>query len=160
MQTALRTALWLLLGGWLGSFGLFGLVIARTVFLVLPSTELAGRVVAPVLTSLHLYGAAAGVALAALALALGRGGLRVGLPLVMAAACLYSQFVVSAEIADLRSLAFGPEGNEAAAARWTELHRLSMGIFLAVSAGVVALVGLHARSDARPSERSTGHGPG
>ena len=32
MQTALRTALWLLLGGWFGSWGLFGLVIARVTF--------------------------------------------------------------------------------------------------------------------------------
>lgn len=148
MQTALRTALWLLLGGWVGSFGLFGLVVARTTFQVLPSTELAGRVVAPVLTALHLYGGAAGIALAGLALALRRGALRVALPLLLAAVCLYSQFGVSAEISEIRGLAFGPEGSEAAAARWTALHRLSMILFVGVSVGVVGLVGLHAHSDA------------
>jgi hypothetical protein len=148
MQTALRTALWLLLGGWVGSWGLFGLVVARVTFQVLPSTELAGKVVAPVLTALHLYGAAAGIALAGLAWLLGRGRLRVALPLLLAAACLYSQFGVSAEIAEIRGGAFGPEGSEALAARWNALHRLSMGIFLAVSLCVLWLVGLHARSDA------------
>ncbi|MGH0030966.1 MAG: hypothetical protein ACQGVC_14325 [Myxococcota bacterium] len=147
MATALRTALWLLLGGWLGSFGLFGLVIARVAFQVLPSTELAGRIVAPVLTALHLYGAVAGAALAGLAYVLGRGGLRLALPLVLAAACLFSHFVISAEISEIRDLVFGPEGSEALAARWGRLHGLSMGIYLAVSAGVVWLVALHARSD-------------
>lgn len=150
MNTALRTALWLLLGGWLGSWGLFGLVIARTAFEVLPSTELAGKVVAPVLTAIHLYGAVAGVLLAALAQLLGRGRLRIALPLLMAAACLYSQFGVSAEISEIRDLAFGPEGSEAIAARWTELHRVSMGIFVVVSACIVGLVALHARSDTPP----------
>ena len=148
MQTALRTALWLLLGGWVGSFGLFGLVVARTTFAVLPTTELAGRVVAPVLTALHLYGAAAGVALAGLALALGRGPLRIALPLVLAAACLYSQFGVSTQISEIQGAVFGPGGSEALAERWTHLHRLSMSIFIGVSACVVWLVALHARSDA------------
>jgi hypothetical protein len=151
MQTALRTALWLLLGGWVGSWGLFGLVVARTTFSVLPSTELAGRVVAPVLTALHLYGAAAGIGQAGLALALGLDALRIDLPVLMAAACVYSQFGVSAEISEIRDLAFGPEGSEAIAARWTQLHRLSMTIFVAVSACSVWLVWLHARSDGAES---------
>ena len=63
---------------------------------------------APVLTALDLYGAAAGIGLAGLALALERGALRMALPLVLAAACLYSQFGVSAEISEIRTLAFGP----------------------------------------------------
>jgi hypothetical protein len=122
--------------------------VARTVFTVLPSTELAGKVVAPVLTALHLYGAAAGIALAGLALALGRGTLRVALPLALAAACLYSQFGVSAEMAEIGALAFGPGGSEQIAARWAHLHRVSMEIFVVVSVCIVWLVGLHARSDA------------
>jgi len=154
MQTALRTALWLLLGGWVGSFGLFGLVVARTTFTVLPSTELAGKVVTPVLTALHLYGAAAGIALAGLALALGRGSLRVALPLGLAAVCLYSQFGVSTEMAEIGGLAFGPGGSEEIAARWAHLHRVSMGIFVGVSVCIVWLVGLHARSDAEAASPS------
>ena len=63
-QTALRTCLWLLLGGWFGSYLFFGAVIAPTAFAVLPSIELAGKLIGPVLTKLHLYGALAGIALA------------------------------------------------------------------------------------------------
>ena len=143
----LRSLLWLLLGGWVGSWGLFGLVIAPTAFRVLPSTEIAGTLVGPVLSVLHLYGAVAGVLVAALSAWLGRGRLRVGLPLVMAVACLYSQFGVSGEIAEIRDQAFGPAGSEAMAARWNELHRLSMAIYLSVSAATIALVVLHAGSE-------------
>ena len=63
-QTALRTCLWLLLGGWFGSYLLFGAVIAPTAFAVLPSTQLAGDLVGPVLMKLNLYGVFAGIALA------------------------------------------------------------------------------------------------
>jgi hypothetical protein len=45
----LRSALWLALGGWVGSWALFALVIARLAFRVLPSPEVAGHLVAPVL---------------------------------------------------------------------------------------------------------------
>ncbi len=146
--TLLRSLLWLLLGGWVGSWSLFGLVIAPTAFRVLPSAEMAGTLVGPVLTSLHLYGAIAGAALALLAWAMGRGRLRVALPLLLAAACLYSQFGVSGEIAEIRDLAFGPEGSAEVAARWNLLHRISVGIFRVVSAGALWLVVLHAGSDA------------
>lgn len=147
--TALRSVLWLLLGGWVGSFALFGLVIAPTAFRVLPSTEIAGTLVGPVLTALHLYGAVAGLGVALVALVLGRGRLRVGLPLALAAACLYSQFGVSAEIAEIRDKVFGPEGSAALAGRWSLLHRVSVGIFLAVSAGTLWLVVLHSQTDSR-----------
>ena len=147
----LRTVLWILLGGWVGSWLLFALVVAPTAFRVLPSPEAAGSLVGPVLDALHLYGAAAGLALAALALALRRGPVRVALPLLMSAACLYSQFGVSAELAEIRHLAFGPQGSEAVAARFNALHRLSMEIYSGVLVAALALVGLHAISDA-PSE--------
>jgi hypothetical protein len=106
-----------------------------------------------VLSTLHFYGAAAGVSLAALAWALGRGWLRGLLPLAMALACLYSQFGVSPEIAEIRELAFGPEGNPEAAGRFTRLHELSTGIFVAVGIASLVLLGLHARSDALDSKR-------
>jgi hypothetical protein len=119
LRVALRTALWLLLGGWVGSWGLFGLVVA-------------------------------GIGLGALAALLDRGMLRIALPLVLAAACAYSQFGVSAEIAEIRDGAFGPTGSVGGASRWNALHQLSIGIYLAVSAGALALVGLHAASDTPP----------
>lgn len=147
-SVTLRSLLWLLVGGWVGSWGLFGLVIAPTAFRVLPSAEIAGTLIGPVLTALHLYGAVAGVLVAVLAAALGRGRLRVVLPLLMATACLYSQFGVSGEIAEIRDQAFGPEGSELVAARWNRLHQLSMGIYLVVSAASIWLLVLFAASDA------------
>ena len=145
----LRSLLWLLLGGWVGSWACFGLVVAPIAFDRLPSAEIAGRLIGPVLSALHVYGAVAGGALALLAGLMGRGRLRVALPVLMAAACVYTQFGVSAEIAEIRDQVFGPEGSEALAARFTELHRRSVGIFLAVAAGTLWLVVLHAGSDTR-----------
>jgi hypothetical protein len=144
---ALRSLLWLTLGGWVGSWACFGLLVAPMAFQILPSTRIAGTLVGPILTALHLYGGVAGAILALLAWLLGRGRLRIGLPLAMAIACLYSHFGVSAEIAELSGQAFGPEGSEALAARFNTLHQLSLWIFGVVSAVSIALVVLHARSD-------------
>jgi hypothetical protein len=151
-RTVLLAALWLALGTWVGAWLLFGAVVAPTAFALLPTSE-AGALVGPVLSTLHLYGAAAGGALAALAWALGRGWLRGLLPLAMALACLYSQFGVSPEIDEIRELAFGPEGNLEAAGRFTRLHRRSTGIFVGVGIAGLVLLGLHANSDAVDSER-------
>ena len=118
---------------------------------MLPSTRAAGALVAPVLDALHLYGVAAGIALAALAAALRRGRLRIGLPLLMAAACLYSQFGVSAELAEIRDRVFGPEGSELLSGRFNHLHRISMQIYSAVLIGALVLLGLHAASEAAPT---------
>jgi len=151
--TALRAALWLLLGSQVGAWLLFGLVVAPTAFRVLPSVAAAGALVGPVLTVLHLYGAGAGVALALLAWGLGRGPLLIALPLLMGAVCLYSHFGVTAEMTELRDLTFGPAGNEAAAARFNELHRVSMTLFIGVGVAALALLALHARADAGAAAR-------
>jgi hypothetical protein len=143
----MRSLLWLTLGGWFGSWACFGLLVAPMSFQLLPSTRIAGSLIGPVLSALHLYGAVAGGILALLAWRLGRGPLRIGLPLVLAAACLYSQFGVSAEIAEISDRAFGPAGSEALAARFNQLHRVSLAIFAVVSASVTGLVVLHAQSD-------------
>jgi len=145
---ALRLALWTLLGGWTGGWVLFALVVARVAFAALPTTELAGRVVGPVLAALHLYGAAAGVALAALAWALARGPATTALPLVLSALCLVSHFGVTAEIESIRDLVFGPGGSAELAARFHLLHQLSMGIYASVGLGAYALLWLHVRADA------------
>ncbi len=147
-QAALLGAHWLLLGTWLGAWTLFATVVAPTAFRVLPSTEVAGLLVGPVLTSLHLYGAAAGVALALLAVALRRGPALAGLPLLMTAACLYSHFGVSAELSEIRDLAFGAGGSTAAAARFNQLHERSVALFGAVGLAALLLVVLHVRADA------------
>ena len=152
--TALRTALWLTLGGWVGSWALFALVIARLAFQVLPSPEVAGHLVRPVLNVLHWYGAAAGLALAALAVPLRRARLLVALPLALALACFATQLGVTPRLEAIHDLAFGPGGNVEAAALYRRLHGLSMAIFSAVLLGAIALVALHARSDAAQNDRS------
>ena len=148
----LRSLLWLCLGGWVGSWACFGLLVAPMAFQLLPSTRMAGTLVGPILTALHLYGVVAGGILALVAWLLGRGRLRIGLPLAMAIACLYSHFGLSAEIAELSGRAFGPDGSEALAARFNTLHQLSLGIYGVVSAASLTLVVLHAGSDT-PSPR-------
>jgi len=146
-QTALRTCLWLLLGGWFGSYLLFGAVIAPTAFAVLPSTELAGKLIGSVLTKLHIYGALAGVALALVSKSLGRGPLLVAAPIALSVLCLYSHLGVSAQLTEIRDLSFGPDGAEEVAARFGALHRISLSIFIGVGIAVTALIGFHARAD-------------
>jgi len=149
-QTALRTCLWLLLGGWFGSYLFFGAVVTPTAFAVLPSIELAGKLIGPVLTKLHLYGALAGIALALVSKSIGRGPLMVAAPIALSALCLYSHFGVSAQLAEIRDLSFGPDGTAEAAARFAALHRISLAIFIGVGIAVTALIGFHARADSRP----------
>jgi hypothetical protein len=149
-QTALRTCLWLLLGGWFGSYLLLGAVIAPAAFAVLPSTELAGKLIGSVLTKLHLYAAVAGIALALVSKSLGRGPLLVAAPLALSALCLYSHFGVSVQLAEIRDLSFGPNGSAEVAARFAVLHRISLAIFIGVGAAVTLLIGCHARADSRP----------
>jgi hypothetical protein len=143
----LQAALWLLLGGWLGSWGAFAMLVAPAAFRVLP-TGLAGDLVAPLLAALHLGGAASGLALALLAWVLARGRLAIALPLALSALCLISHFGVTPQIAELREAVRGA-GSEAAAARFQRLHGLSMLLFSAVSLGALVLAGLHARADVR-----------
>ena len=146
-SASIRGALWLTLGGWIGAWLLFGLVVAPTAFRVLPSAQVAGSLIGPVLEALQLFGSVAGILLALIAWLLGRGVARWALPLAMSAACLYSQFGLSAEIAEIQDGAFGPQGSEALAARFNQLHRLSVAIFLCVGISALILAGLHARDD-------------
>jgi uncharacterized protein DUF4149 len=153
-SVALRSTLWLALGGWVGSWALFALVIARLAFRVLPSPEIAGHLVAPTLDVLHWYGVAAGTVLAALALVLRRGRMLVAVPLVLAAACLVSQLGVTPRMEALHDLAFGPAGNIEAATRYRHLHGTSMAIFSAVLSGAIGLVVLHVRREHQQADRS------
>src|SRR5262245_19948503 len=132
---------------------MFALVIARLAFRVLPSPEIAGRLIGPTLDTLHWYGVVAGVALAGLAAALRRGRLLVALPLALAAACLVTQLGVTPRMQAIRDLAFGPAGNVEAALRYRQLHGVSMAIFTGVLLGAIALVVLHVRSEERRTER-------
>ena len=151
VDASLRAALWLLLGSWVGSWLLFGAVIAPTAFRLLPS-ETAGIIVSPTLTVLHLYGGAAGFALASLAWALGRSHWTIGLPLLFAVVCLASHFGISLPIAEIRDDVFGLEGSVEATAHFGRLHALSMSLFVAVGIGTLILLGLHAYADSKGSE--------
>jgi hypothetical protein len=151
-EVALRVALWLALGGWLGSWACFGLVVAPAAFRLLPSTEVAGQLVGPVIAALHRYGIAAGLLLAALAWALGRARWLVWLPLVLAAATAWSELVITPAIAEIRPLAFGPEGSPESAARFGRLHGASMAIFVCVGFATLLLAAAHARADAPAGE--------
>ena len=146
-ELAARSLLWWLLAAWAGSWLCFALVVAPLAFRVLPSAEVAGQLVGPVLARLHWGGAVAGVALSLLAARLRRGRLLVALPLVLAVACLASELGVTPQMADLRDAAFGPDGDLTALLRYRRLHGLSMGIFSAVLLGTLALVPLHVRRE-------------
>jgi len=146
-SVALHSALWLALGGWIGSWMLFALVIARVAFRVLPSPEVAGHLIRPVLGVLHWYGVGAGLLLATLARAIRRDRVLVALPLALALACLASQLGVTPQMESLHDLAFGPAGNVQAAAEYRHLHGISMGIFCAVLLGAISLLVLHVRQE-------------
>ena len=148
-STALRSALWLLLGGWVGAWMLFGAVVAPTLFRQLPSAALAGSIVDPVLGTLHLFAGAAGLALALLTRALGRPTWLAVPPLLLGALCLASHYGISAEISRLSEVSFGAGGSVDLASRFALLHRISVGIFVFVGVGTLALVPFHAHADAR-----------
>lgn len=146
-DTGVRAALWLTLGGWVGAWFLFAFGVARVAFQALPTTELAGQVVGPILSGLHLYAAAAGVLLAVLAQVMGRGLWLTAAPIVLGALCLYSEFGITGEIAAIRPEAFGDAATLEATERFGVLHRRSMGLFTAVGVGAIALAVAHARQD-------------
>jgi hypothetical protein len=146
--TLARTGLWILLGGWFGAYLLFGAVITPTAFAVLPTTKIAGSLIAPILTKLYLYGALAGLPLAWFSRCVGRSHLLVAIPIVLSLVCLYSHFGLSAELAEIRDLSFGPGGNPDAAARFDLIHRISLGLFVGMGAATALLIFLNAKADA------------
>lgn len=150
-----RSALWLVLGGWIGASTYFALVVALAAFRVLPSAELAGRVVDAVYTPLQLFGVAAGLLLAGLALLLQRRRWLVVHPAVLSLLCFTSHFGITARLDELRDAAFGADGmapQAAASAEFWKLHGASMGLHAAVLLGAVWLLVLHVRADLRSPE--------
>ncbi len=145
---AWASLLWLTVGGWLGAWFLFAFGVAPVAFNVLPSAQLAGDLVGPLLRGLHWYGMAAGALAALAAWRMGRGWLLIGLPLVLGAICAYNELVVSAEIVTVRPRDFDATTDPEAAARFAELHRLSRNLYTVVGLGVVGLVLMHARRGA------------
>lgn len=137
----------LLLGTWLGGWVLFAFVVAPVAFKTLASASEAGRLIGPILDSLHLYGVGAGVAMAGLA-ALGRQNrLRVVLPLCLAAICAVSQFGITSAIDAIRPSAFGIDATAEAAARFSQLHELSRFVYGIIGAGLIVLTAAWARRE-------------
>ncbi len=147
-QTLLRTTLWMSLGWWLGAWAFFAFVVSRIAFHVLPG-DVAGDLAGALLTILHYGGAIAGLLAAGSAAALGRRGWLIGLPVGLALVCLVSEIWISPEIAAVRPSAIGEASTAQSAERFRLLHRLSIGLFLAVHFASMGLIALHARFDAR-----------
>jgi hypothetical protein len=146
-QIGLRCALWLVLGGWIGAMLFFSAVVAPAAFAILPSADLAGRLVARSLRVLHLGGAVSGVALAVLARILGRRRTSIWLPALLAGVCLLSHFGVSAALAELRATG-SLDSDAALRARFAALHGVSVLLFALTLSGAFALLVLHVRADA------------
>jgi len=149
MREWLRALRWLSLGGWLGSWALFALVIAPTAFRVLPPGNAASDLVSPVLRSLHLYGLAAGAVNFAISFLFRERTLLVALPGVLAVLCALTEFAVTPSISDVGPISGDSLGAEAPAEQFAQLHYLSRVLFTSILAGVAGLMVLHSREDQR-----------
>lgn len=149
MNLLLRASALMIAHAWLGAMLLFAFVVAPTAFRVLPGAEIAGQMIGPVLSAIHLIGIVAGVSLAVLAWALGRRPWLIALPLLLAAACAFSEFFVTAQIAGVLPHELGGPAPGERAERFAMLHRLSMVIYTAVGlgAGAVGVGHVHADRD-------------
>ncbi len=152
-EWALRVVTWVVLGSWLGSWGLFAFVVAPTAFEVLYAQGTAGDVVAPVLATLHRFGIAAGIVLALVAGTRRQGWLLVVWPLGLAALCAASEYGITPAINAVQPHSFGPDQQKEAAARFSELHQMSRYVFGIVGLGVLALVAVEARPGSRATQQ-------
>jgi len=146
-RAILRTLRWLALAGWFGSWALFAFGVAPLAFRVLPSGQVAGELVSPLLRILHLYGLAAGLALAAIARARRDRWPFVAIPAVLALLAGFSEFGITHAIAGMRPSTFGPATPPDAAARFALLHQASRVVFGVVLAGTAGLIAMHARGE-------------
>jgi hypothetical protein len=151
-QTLTRTALWLSLGSWVGSWGFFAFVVSRVAFRVLPG-DVAGDLAGMLLATLHWSGAVMALVAAWAAWALGRRGGLVGFPILLALLCAASELWLSPEVASLRPSSLGAAASEETSQRFGFLHALSLGLFLAIHLASCVLVVWHARLDARLGAR-------
>ena len=147
-QSVLRTALWLSLGTWVGSWGFFAFVVSRIAFQVLPG-DVAGDLAGSLLTILHFGGAVAALVAAGAAIALGRRGWVVGLPVALAIVCLSSEIWLGPEVAAVRPSTQGAQSTVEIGQRFRLLYGISLGLFMIVHLASVLLIVLHARLDAR-----------
>jgi len=153
----LRSVLWLSLGSWVGAWAFFGFVVSRLAFRTLPgdvAADMAGRL----LEVLYYGGAVAALLSAGTAYLLGRRGVFVLLPIVLAVLCVASELWLSPAIAELRPSTLGAATSESSSRLFARLHALSMSLFLGIHLTSVLLLLLHAWRDARP-DRWAGSSP-
>lgn len=129
--------------------GLFG-AMTRVAFEVVPSPEIAGRLVGRLLEPLLTTGAVVGAGLAVVGTALGRGRVAIGIPLLLSMACLVNQFGVSRAVAEIHLT--DPALAPGLAARFAMLHQVSVWLFVATALGALVLAAIHARIEARESQ--------
>lgn len=146
-EGAIRSALWLALGSWVGAWGFFAFVVSRVAFQVLPG-NVAGDLAGLLIRTLHFGGALAGLITAGALVFLGRRGPVVWLPIALAVAALASELLLSPEIAALRPSALGEANTAETQARFGLLHGLSLGLFLLIHLGTLGLLGWVAWLDA------------
>jgi hypothetical protein len=139
--------LWTSLGAWVGSWSFFAFVVSRVAFQVLPG-DTAGDLAGFLLTRLHWGGAAAALIAAGCAFGLGRRGWLISLPVGLALVCLFNELWISPEVALVRPSTIGAASTEMTANRFRILHRLSLGLFLAVHFASMTLIVRHASLDA------------
>jgi hypothetical protein len=150
-QTVSRTALWLSLGGWVGSWAFFAFVVSRVAFQVLPG-DVAGDLAGMLLGVLNWGGAGLALIAAAAAWALDRRGWLIWLPIALAVLCAGSELFISPAVAAVRPSTLGAAATEETSRLFGLIHALSLGIFLAIHAVSIALFVGHARLDARADE--------
>ncbi len=142
----LRFSLWLSLGGWVGAWAFFAFVVSRLAFQVLPG-DVAGDLAGALLAILHFGGAGAAFVATGAAIALGRRGWLVGLPVVLGVLCIASELFLAPEVAAVRPSTLGAANTEETQQRFRVLHAISLGLFMAIHAASYALLWGHARRD-------------
>jgi uncharacterized membrane protein len=147
----LRTLMLLALIVWIGGIVFFAFVLAPTLFLVLPTTRMAGDVVSVSLTKLHWMGLISGVVF--LICSLGYNWLRHArlkpsaashiFIILMLALTAYSQFIITPRMHQLRSeVAKADALHDSDQIEFAALHQLSTwteGGVLLLGLGVVVL---------------------
>jgi uncharacterized membrane protein YhhN len=117
---------------WIGGIIFFAFVLTRTLFTVLPDTQLAGSVVSPALTKLHWMGLVSGaVFLLASVVYNWRKYLQLRLftpthvlLVLMLALTAYSQFVITPRMRELRIQLQTVDLLSPVEPHWAEFHRL------------------------------------
>lgn len=140
-----------MLGGWAGIQLFFGFAVTPPTLRLVPSPQ-AGELVTAVLGALNWWGVACGISLAALAHTLRRGRIAVTLPVLLVAACLVSQLVVSPAIGRVRLSDPATASKPQAALQFRRLHTVSVGLYGFTLVGLIALSILHTRSEHREGD--------